>query len=145
MQAMSLLHPPAGFPPVLVPFWPLLWVQILALRAYVRATYGKGTLYRWSVTPYGVVYIVAIVWVPGEDDGPAWLEYAARANARIAAALDGRAFAPDYVHLDPLLLGEKGVGMRGDGIAACAVPAATARPLTPTPLPKERGLPLPET
>ena len=104
---MSLLHPPAGFPPVLVPFWPLLWVQILALRAYVRATYGKGTLYRWSVTPYGVVYIISIVWVPGQTDGPAYLEYAARAQARISAALDGRAFTPDYAR-DPLICAHSG-------------------------------------
>ena len=142
---MSPLCPPPGFPPALLPFWPLFWVQILALRAWVRSTYGKGTLYRWSVTPWGIVYIVSIEWVPGQTDGPAYLEYAARAQARISAVLDGRAFTPEYVHLQPLSLG-RGVGVRGDGLSAGTTLAVTPRPLIPTPFsPGRRGLPLPET
>ena len=125
--------------------WPLIWVQILALRAYVRASWGKGTLYHWSVTPYGLVYIVSIEWVPGQDDGPAWLEYAARANARIAAAVDGRAFTPDYTRHVPLSLG-RGAGVRGRGVSVCTALAATPQPLIPNPFSVgRRGLPLPET
>ena len=120
---MSLLHPPPGFPALLVPFWPFLWVQILALRAWVRATYGKGTLYRWSVTPYGLVYIVSIEWVPGQDDQPGYLAYAARAQARIAAALDGRLLEPEYAR-DPLIGAHPGESR--DPEAACAVLAAPA-------------------
>jgi len=39
---MSLLHPPPGFPPHLAVIWPLIWVQVLVLRAAVRAAYGWG-------------------------------------------------------------------------------------------------------
>ena len=153
---MSLLHPPPGFPPHLAVIWPLIWVQILVLRAAVRAVYGKGTQYHWSVTPCGRVFLVSIDWVP-EQKTPVWLKPAAHPNDRIAAALDGRAFVPDYVRLQPLLPGacegkrthcvrlSEGLGMRGQGVSACAMLAAPAWPLTPTPLPRERGLPLPET
>ena len=95
---MSLRHPPAGFPAHLAVIWPLIWVQILALRAYVRATFGKGTQYHWSVTPYGRVFITSIDWVPGQTEAPDWLKPASHSNARIAAALDGRAFKPAYAH-----------------------------------------------
>ena len=92
---MSLLHPPPGFPSHLAVIWPLIWVQILALRAYVRATFGKGTQYHWSVTPYGRVFITSIDWVHGQD-APVWLKPASHSNARIAAALSGHAFTPAY-------------------------------------------------
>ena len=45
--------------------------------------------------------------------------------------------------VQPLLPGEKGLGMRGEGVAASAAFATTPRPLTPAPLPRERGLPAP--
>ena len=152
---MSLLHPPAGFPAHLAVIWPLIWVQILALRVYVRATWGKGTQYHWSVTPWGHVFIASVDWVPGQD-APVWLKPAAHTNTRIAAALDGHAFEPEYIRLRPLSLGlarigertafaRARVGVRGKGVAACAGFAATLLPLTPAPLPGERGLPLPET
>ena len=153
---MSLLHPPPGFPLLLVPFWPLFWVQVLALRAYVRATYGKGTQYRWSISRHGRVFIVSIDWVPGQET-PVWLKPAAHPNDRIAATLDGRAFTPDYVRLQPRLPGacegkrthcvrlSEGLGMRGEGVSAGAMLATPAWPLTPAPLPRERGLPRPET
>ena len=136
---MSLLHPPPGFPAHLAVIWPLIWVQILALRAYVRATWGKGTQYHWSVTPYGRVFITSIDWVPGQE-APRWLEPPAHPNARIAAALDGRAFTPEYIRLQPLSLG-RGVGVRGQGVSARADSAATPRALTLVLLPRKRGRP----
>ena len=91
---MSLLHPPAGFPAHLAVIWPLIWVQILALRAYVRATWGKGTQYHWSVTPWGHVFIASVDWVPGQE-APVWIEPAPHTNARIAAALSGDLMMPE--------------------------------------------------
>ena len=129
---MSLLHPPPGFPPHLAVIWPLIWVQILMLRAWVRATYGKGTQYHWSVTPCGRVFIASIDWLPGQTEVPAWLKPAAHPNARVAAALDGR-----MMQSKPLLPWEKGLGMRGEGIAASAAHAENSRSLTSTPLPRE--------
>jgi hypothetical protein len=125
-------------------FWPLIWVQVLLLRAAVRAAYGKGVQYHWSVSPNGRVFLTSIDYVPGQKKAHTFPK---PANDRLAAACDGRAFTPDYLRLQPLLLGEKGLGMRGKGISASAIRAATLRPLTPTPLPRERGLnlPLPET
>ena len=152
---MSPLCPPPGFPPHLAVIWPLIWAQILVLRAMVRAAYGKGTPYRWSVTPWGRAFIVSVDWVPGQK--LAALKPPAHSNDRIAAALDGRAFTPDYIRVQPPLprackgqqthcvCPSKGLGIRGKGIAACAVLAETARPLTLASLPRERGLPSPET
>ncbi|KCZ46033.1 hypothetical protein HY17_09755 [Hyphomonas sp. CY54-11-8] len=57
---MSLFHPPEGFPPHLVAFWPLVWVQLRLLGAAVRATYGKDATYRWSITPNGRVFLTCI-------------------------------------------------------------------------------------
>jgi hypothetical protein len=95
---MSLFCPPAGFPPHLSLFWPFVWAQILVLRAWVRTTYGKGTLYRWSVTPYGRVFLASIDWIPGEgEEAPALVlrRLAARAQARIAALTGETAATPE--------------------------------------------------
>jgi hypothetical protein len=134
---MSLLHPPQGFPPHLAVIWPLIWVQLLLLRAAVRAAYGKGVQYHWSVSPNGRVFLTSIDWVPGQKSE------LKSTNDRLAAACDGRLFAPEHLRRQPLLLGEKGLGMRGKGVSASAIRAATLPPLTPTPLPRERGLPVP--
>jgi hypothetical protein len=99
---MSLLSPPPGFPAHLAMVWPLIWVQILALRAYVRATWGKGTKYHWSVTPYGRVFLRSIDCVPGQTEGPDWLKPALHENKRIAAALDGSLLTPAYTR-NPLI------------------------------------------
>lgn len=99
---MSLLRPPAGFPPHLAIIWPLIWVQVLVLRAAVRAAYGRGTQYHWSVTPCGRVFITSIDWIPGKTEAPVWLKPAAHSSARLAAALDGSAFTPVYIGLNPL-------------------------------------------
>ncbi|RMF04617.1 MAG: hypothetical protein D6773_06200 [Alphaproteobacteria bacterium] len=107
MRAMSLLHPPPRLPAHLVVIWPLIWVQVLALRAAMRAAYGKGVQYHWSVTPWGRVFLASIDWIPGQAEAPAWLKPAAHPNDRIAAALDGRLFAPVYAR-DPLMAAHPG-------------------------------------
>ena len=104
LGAMSLLHPPPGFPPHLCVIWPLIWVQVLVLRAAVRAAYGRGVQYHWSVTPCGRAYITSIDWIPSQKAEREWLKAPAHANARLAAALDGRAFVPAYARSKPLLL-----------------------------------------
>ena len=142
---MSLFHPPAWFPPQLAFLWPLIWVQVLMLRAQIRAAYGRGVVYRWSVTDNLRVYLVSIEWMPGQKAERAWLKPRAHVNDRLAAACDGQMAAPAHLHVLPLLPWEKGLGMRGKGASARAALAETSRPLTPTPLPVERGLPLPET
>ena len=93
---MSLLHPPPNFPAHLAVIWPLIWVQILVLRAAMRAAYGKGVQYHWSVTPCGRVFLVSVDWVPGQKAEREWLKPAAHPNARIAAALDGSLLTPAY-------------------------------------------------
>jgi hypothetical protein len=165
---MSLLHPPKGFPPHLAVIWPLIWVQLLLLRAAVRAAYGKGVQYHWSVSPNGRVFLTSIDWMPGQKKERTFPK---AANDRLAAACDGRAFTPDYLRMNPLSLGlarrsrriasaRARVGVRGKGVSATAVSSAAMLPLIPNPLlgrmqcirsssqaPRRRGLnlPLPET
>nr|WP_321510699.1 hypothetical protein [uncultured Hyphomonas sp.] len=93
---MSLFHPPAWFPPQLAILWPIIWVQVLMLRAQIRAAYGRGVVYRWSVTPNLRVYLVRIEWMPGQKKARAILKPAAHASDRLAAACDGRAATPAY-------------------------------------------------
>ncbi|KCZ53768.1 hypothetical protein HY29_15975 [Hyphomonas beringensis] len=140
---MSFFHPPAGFPPHLAIIWPLIWAQVLLLRVAIRRAYGRGVQYHWGVTPNGRVYLASIDYIPGQDIAQQALLHARPANDRLAAACDGRAFIPAYTGLNPLSLG-RGAGLRGKGVSAYAVLAAAISPRTPTPLPKERGLPLPE-
>ncbi|WP_375209728.1 hypothetical protein [Hyphomonas jannaschiana] len=156
---MSLFHPPAWFPPQLAFLWPLIWVQVLMLRAQIRAAYGRGVVYRWSVTDNLRVYLVSIEWMPGQKKARTHLLPREHFNDRLAAACDGRAAAPAYLHLQPLSLG-RGVGVRGKGGSKSVVCAAATSPLIPNPLfgrtqgvrfpsqaPGRRGfhLPLPET
>ena len=93
---MSLFHPPAWFPPQLAFLWPLIWVQVLMLRAQIRAAYGRGVVYRWSLTPNLRVYLVRIEWMPGQKAERAWSKPRAHFNDRLAAACDGRAASPAY-------------------------------------------------
>ena len=96
---MSLFHPPAWFPPQLTFLWPMIWVQVLMLRAQIRAAYGRGVVYRWSVTPNLRVYLVRIDWIPGQKTEQAILKPAAHASDRLAAACDGRMAVPEYVRV----------------------------------------------
>ncbi|MAU65547.1 hypothetical protein [Hyphomonas sp.] len=94
---MSLFHPPVWFPPQLAFLWPLIWVQVLVLRAQIRAAYGRGVVYRWSLTPNLRVYLVRIDWMPGQKTERAILQTAVHASDRLAAACDGRAAVPVYI------------------------------------------------
>ena len=94
--AMSLFHPPEGFPPHLVIFWPLVWFQLRLLGAAVRAAYGKDTTYRWSITPNGRVFLTCIHFRPEDKAAREWLIPRKHLNDRLAAACDGRAAAPGY-------------------------------------------------
>nr|WP_321361637.1 hypothetical protein [uncultured Hyphomonas sp.] len=96
---MSLFHPPPGFPPQLAFLWPLIWVQVLMLRAQIRAAYGRGVKYHWSVTDNLRVYLVSIDWVPGQKADRDWLKPRAHSSDRLAAACDGRLFMPTYTAL----------------------------------------------
>ena len=111
LRAMSPLCPPPGFPPHLAVIWPLIWAQILVLRAMVRAAYGKGTPYRWSVTPWGLAFIVSIHLQPGQK--LAVLKSPVHSNIRIAAALDGRALTPAYAR-NPLIGAHPGESCEGN-------------------------------
>ena len=93
---MSLFHPPPGFPPQLAFLWPLIWVQVLMLRAQIQAAYGRGVVYRWSLTPNLRVYLVRIEWMPGQKAERAWSKPRAHFSDRLAAACDGRAASPAY-------------------------------------------------
>jgi hypothetical protein len=127
---MSLFRLPPGFPPQLAFLWPLIWVQVLMLRAQIRAAYGRGVVYRWSVTDNLRVYLVRIEWMPGQKTDPEWLTPSAHFSDRLAAACDGRAFAPDYIRTLSLSLGL----VRKSGRIAPARAKVGVR-----------GLPLPET
>ncbi|MEZ6001298.1 hypothetical protein [Hyphomonas sp.] len=93
---MSLFRLPDGFPPQLAFLWPVIWVQVLMLRAEIRATYGRGVKYHWSITPNLRVYLVSIDWMPGQKAERDWLKPSEHYNDRLAAACDGRAAAPAY-------------------------------------------------
>ncbi len=115
-------------------FWPLIWVQVLLLRAAVRAAYGKGTQYHWSVTPNGRVFLTSIDWLPGQKSEPAILKPSMHANDRLAAACNGRAFTPDYV----------AIFSRAPSSAAADSGQRSLRLVALAPL-LEGNLPLPET
>ncbi|MEZ6001173.1 hypothetical protein, partial [Hyphomonas sp.] len=76
--------------------WPLIWVQVLMLRAEIRAAYGRGVKYHWSITPNLRVYLVSIDWMPGQKAERDWLKPSEHYNDRLAAACDGRLFTPAY-------------------------------------------------
>ena len=117
------------------------------LRAQIRAAYGRGVVYRWSVTPNLRVYLVRIEWIPGQKKEHAILQPAAHASDRLAAACDPRGYTPAYLHLKPLSLGRT-VGVRGGGMSASSVRAEVVCPLIPNPFSQGREgshLPLPET
>ncbi|MBR9807839.1 MAG: hypothetical protein GYB49_11520 [Alphaproteobacteria bacterium] len=154
---MSFFHPPKGFPSHLAIMWPLIWAQILLLRAAIRMTYGRGVQYHWSVTPNGRVYLASIDYIPGQKTAQQDLPAVRPANDRLAAACDGRAFIPAYTHMNPLSLGlvSKGgrtasararAGVRGNTCAILGALSAALRPLTTNLFSLgRRDLPLPET
>ena len=106
---MSLFHPPPQIPPQLAFLWPIIWVQVLMLRAQIRAAYGRGVVYRWSVTDNLRVYLVSIEWMPGQKAERAWLTPSEYYNDRLAAACDGRAAVPAYA-TNPHISAHPGAG-----------------------------------
>jgi hypothetical protein len=67
-----------------------------------RAAYGRGVVYRWSVTDNLRVYLVRIEWMPGQKKARAILKPAAHASDRLAAACNGRMAAPEHLRTLPL-------------------------------------------
>ncbi len=76
----------------------MIWVQVLLLRAAVRAAYGKGVQYHWSVSPNGRVFLTSIDWMPSQKAARDWLT-PPHTSARLVAACDGSALRPPYAGL----------------------------------------------
>ena len=51
----SLLRPPEGMTGFLRLIWPLVYVQLIALKAWMRKHYGPGVPYWYTVSPWGTV------------------------------------------------------------------------------------------
>jgi hypothetical protein len=100
------------------------------LRAQIRAAYGRGVVYRWSVTDNLRVYLVRIEWMPGQKAEPEWLTPSEHFNDRLAAACDGRAAMPEHLCTLSLSLG---LARKSGRIASARASVGV------------RGLPLPET
>ena len=49
------LQPPAGMTGFLRLIWPLIYVQLIALKAWVRKHYGPGVPYWYEISRWGVV------------------------------------------------------------------------------------------
>ena len=106
-------------------FWPwLIWNLLRAAARYERT--GQDALL--MVDCFGNIRISCLGDAPAPDDLYTYEAPDIMPWERLAASVQ------------PLLLGEKGLGMRGRGVAASAELSETPWPLTPTPLPRERGL-----
>jgi hypothetical protein len=53
----SFNHPPAGLNGFLRLIWPLIFVQLVALKAWARKHYGPGVPYWYGITKWGRVYL----------------------------------------------------------------------------------------
>jgi hypothetical protein len=51
----TLHQPPAGMTGFLRLIWPLIYVQLIALKAWVRKHYGPGVPYWYEISRWGVV------------------------------------------------------------------------------------------
>ena len=134
MDKYRLFCPPDWLPWYLYPVWPLIWLRIRQLHAWMRANGKAGSMILWGVDVYGRVVIKHM-----SDDlsghAPTPEPFAFQPSRAFRAILRG-----DEPGFQPL-------GISGLAGAARNLLAAmrTLFPLTPTPLPWERGLPLPET
>mgnify|MGYP000097276985 CR=1 FL=1 len=108
---MSLFHPPKGFPPHLVVFWPLVWFQLRLLGAAVRAAYGANAIDRGSITPNGRVFPICIHFRPEDKAAREWPKPRTYASDRLAAACDGRAAMPEYLRVLLPLPRERGLAL----------------------------------
>ena len=106
-------------------FWPWLIWNLLRVADWHTRT-GQDGLF--MVDCFGNVRLARLADAPAPDDLYSYEAPKCMPWEQLAAGVQ------------PLLLGEKGLGMRGRGIAASAELAETPWPLTPTPLPRERGL-----
>jgi hypothetical protein len=104
---MSLFSPPPDLPPHLAPFWAWIWLQRLVLKAWIRATYGAGTPFRWGVLNNGRVVLLNVVPKGSE---PKW-EKPVDPYDRIKAAMDGRLFTPAYTR-NPVTCADLGASPR---------------------------------
>jgi hypothetical protein len=107
----------------------MIWVQVLMLRAQIRAAYGRGVVYRWSLTPNLRVYLVRIEWIPGQK-----ADASGRSRERISMTASRQLAIAGRIGC---LCGAIARTSRTPGKRACRLSAsAPACPLT---------LPLPET
>lgn len=104
---MSLFCPPPELPPHLAPLWVWIWLQRLVLKAWIRATYGAGTPFRWGVLNNGRVVLLNVIPKGSE---PKW-ERPVDPCDRIKAAVDGRLFTPDYTR-NPVICADLGASPR---------------------------------
>ncbi len=51
----TLHQPPAGMTGFLRLIWPLIYVQLIALKAWVRKHYGPGVPYWYEISRWGIV------------------------------------------------------------------------------------------
>ena len=138
---MVFLRPPPGIHPQYVAIWPLIWVQVLLLRLAVRAAYGRGVKYRWSVSPNCRVFLVAIDWIPGQKSERVSLKRCTHFNDRLAAACDGRAATPAFL-CNPAIREPSGQGRKhGTHFLHSAALSPCMREIAPA----KANLPLPET
>jgi hypothetical protein len=90
----SLRRPPAGLTGFLRLIWPLIFVQLVALKRWVRAQYGPGVPYWYGMTRWGRVYLrhlpidfAASCAAPGALRPPPLAIALFAPSARLAAAL----------------------------------------------------------
>jgi len=106
---MSLFSPPPDLPSHLAHLWAWIWLQRLVLKAWIRATYGAGTPFRWGVLNNGRVVLLNVVPKGSE---PKW-ERPVDPYDRIKAAMDGRLFTPAYTR-NPVICAGLGASPRPD-------------------------------
>jgi hypothetical protein len=104
---MLLFCPPPELPPHLAPLWVWIWLQHLVLKAWIRATYGAGTPFRWGVLNNGRVVLLNVTPKGSE---PKW-EKPVDPYDRIKAAMDGRLFTPAYAR-NPVICADLGASPR---------------------------------
>lgn len=104
---MSLFSPPPDLPSHLAHLWAWIWLQRLVLKAWIRATYGAGTPFRWGVLNNGRVVLLNVVPKGSE---PKW-ERPVDPYDRIKAAMDGRLFTLAYTR-NPVICADLGASPR---------------------------------
>jgi hypothetical protein len=59
-MTFSLRRPPPGLTLIHQLLWPLIFAQLIALKARVRAQYGRGVPYGYLISPWGRVTLTYI-------------------------------------------------------------------------------------